>query len=164
MAISDDMIRAAVSLAQYTDPAASTYLADVIIARRDKVGLTWLTGVNPLVDFALSGTGALTFRNIAVDTRRAPPPQSYEAQWARFDNATGTATPAGTSQASTTLSFQAPPEALAGDFVQVAVSSLSSTHPSWATPVVVRFRRGASGWALVGLERLPDGPEAGAPR
>ncbi len=164
MAVSDDVIRAAVDLAQYSDPAATTYLADVIIARRDKVGLAWLTGVNPLVDFTLSAAGALTFRNIAADTRRAPPAQSYEAQWARFDNATGTATAAGPRQTSTTLSFQAPPDALAGEFVQVAVSSVSSTHPAWAPPVTVRFRKGAGGWSLVGLQRLPDKPASGTSR
>ena len=40
----------------------------MIIARRDKVGLTWLTHVNPLVDFALAADGTLTFGNVAVDT------------------------------------------------------------------------------------------------
>ncbi|MCC7179058.1 MAG: hypothetical protein IT177_11770 [Acidobacteria bacterium] len=164
MAVSDDVIRAAVAAAQYSDPAAATYLTDVIMVRRDKVGLAWLTGVNPLVDFALTGTGTLSFRNIAADTRRAPPAQSYEAQWARFDNATGTATPVGTRQTSTTLSFQAPPDALAGDFVQVAVSSHSTMHAAWATPVIVRFRKGTDGWVLVGLERLPDTPATGASR
>ena len=121
-----------------------------------------MTAVNPLVDFTLSSTGALTFRNIAADTRRAPPAQSYEAQWARFDNATGAVTDVGPRQTSAALSFQAPSDALGGEFVQVAVASISSTHPVWATPVTVRFRKGASGWAIVGLQRLPETPAAGA--
>ena len=77
MAISDEAIRAAVESAEYSDPAATSYLGDVIIARRDKIGLTWLNVVNPLVDFQLSPSGAFSSRNLAVDTRRALPAESY---------------------------------------------------------------------------------------
>lgn len=160
ISISDEAIRAAVDAADFSDPRASTYLTDVIIARRDKVGLTWLTAVNPVVDFALSSQGRLTFRNVAADTRRAAPAQAYRAQWARFDNATGTTTPVGGEQTATALSFDAPAEALSGPFVQVDLSSESATHPAWAAPVTVRFRKTGDGWTLVGVIRTPD-PAAG---
>jgi hypothetical protein len=156
MAVSDEAIRVAVESARYSDPRATAYLIDVIIARRDKIGLAWLTHVNPLVDFALSTDGALTFRNLAVDTRRAPPAESYDVQWARFDNQTGVATPDGAPQSVTTLSARAPASLLGEDFVEVRVSARSPQHPAWAEPVTVRFRRGEGGWSLVGMRRGPE--------
>ena len=38
MAISDELIRAAVKAGQYTDPRAEQFLADALIERRDKIG------------------------------------------------------------------------------------------------------------------------------
>ena len=52
---------------EYTDPRATEYITATLIKRRDKVLRTWLAGVNPLVDFALSDGGELTFANAAVD-------------------------------------------------------------------------------------------------
>ena len=49
---SDADIRAIVSKARYTDPRATDYITATLIERRNKVLKTWLTGVNPLVDFA----------------------------------------------------------------------------------------------------------------
>jgi hypothetical protein len=156
MAISDEAIRAAVESARYSDPRAAAYLIDVIIARRDKIGLTWLTHVNPLIDFSLSTEGTLTFRNIAADTRRAPAAESYQVQWARFDNASNSATPEARPQTVTTPTSTAPAALLAADFVEARVSAHAAAHPSWAEPVTVRFRRGPSGWSLVGVQRGPD--------
>ena len=128
----------------------------MIIARRDKVGLTWLNVVNPLVDFQLSPSGAFSSRNIAVDTRRALPAESYQARWGRFDNATGTVTPVGEPQTATLPAFQAPAAILDSAFVQLEISSVSKVNPAWATPVRVRFRRAADGWQLVGVIRTPE--------
>jgi len=156
MAISDEAIRAAVETAEYSDPRATDYLSDVIIVRRDKVGLAWLTHVNPLIDFVLTADGTLTFRNIAADTRRAPEASSYEVQWARFDNASNTSTPVGPAESLGTLSARAPADLLGAAFVEARVSARSPSHPAWAEPVVVRFRRGTNGWSLVGLRRGPE--------
>jgi hypothetical protein len=156
MDISDEAIAAAVETAQYSDPDASAYLTDVIRARRDKIGLAWLTAVVPAVDFALSAAGAFTFRNLAVDTRRAPSPAAYHARWARFDNSSGVATAVGTAQDSTAPSFDAPAAVLNADFVQVELSATAPDFPAWATATTVRFRRTPAGWILVGVLRLPD--------
>ena len=156
MAISDEAIRAAVESAEYSDPAATSYLGDVIIARRDKMGLTWLNVVNPLVDFQLSPSGAFSSRNLAVDTRRALPAESYRVQWGRFDNATGKVSPVGEPQTATLPLFQAPAAVLDSPFVQLEISSMSKVNPAWAVPVRVRFRRAADGWQLVGVVRTPE--------
>ena len=144
--------------AEYSDPEAASYLSDVIIARRDKIGLAWLTHVNPLVDFALAGDGTLTFRNVAADTRRVAGAGSYAVQWARFDNHSGLATPAGALQQMSPPSTRIPASLLGQPFVEARVSARSSAHPAWAEPLIVRFRRGEAGWALVGLRRGPDPP------
>ena len=57
-----------------------------LIKRRDKVLRTWLTGVNPIVDVALSDSGELTFANAAEKAGVASPAQAYVVQWSRFDN------------------------------------------------------------------------------
>ena len=153
MAVPDEAIRAVVGSAGYSEAGAANYLADIIIARRDKIGLRWLTAVNPVTDFALDRTGQLTFTNIAVDTRRAVAPQGYEIVWATFDNATGQRTPVGPPVSVTSPLAQAPAAALTADFVEVAVHTRHPAYPDWRRPVVVHFRRQAGGWSVVGIRR-----------
>lgn len=157
---SDQAIRAIVGKAKYTDPRATDYITETLIKRRDKVLKTWLTGVNPLVDFTLGAGGELTFANAAVQAGAATPASEYRISWARFDNATGEATRAGTDVTTAQARAQMPPELAAGgnslEFVQIQVAAIHPGFPAWATPVTVHFRRAADGWKLVGLTRLPD--------
>lgn len=156
MAFSDDDIRALVSTGQLTDSEAERHLVDVLIKRRDAIGRAYLPAINPIVDPALSAGGGLTFRNAAVDAGAAQAPESYRAVWHRFDNATGVTTALG-EVSSRRTGMQAPPglPTNAGAYVQVDISAFSQAHASWSQPVVVHFRRTASGWQLVGLERTP---------
>ena len=66
MAFTDDLIRAAVHTGQYSDPAAERHLAAVLMKRRDTIGRTYLTAINPIVNPRLDAAGALTFENAAV--------------------------------------------------------------------------------------------------
>jgi hypothetical protein len=43
-----------------------------------------------------------------------------------------------------------------GAFIRIQVAAWEPTIPSWAAPVDVYFRRDASAWTLVGVERLPQ--------
>lgn len=156
VAISDEAIEAVVREAQFTNPAATRYLTDVIIARRDKIGLAWLTGVIPLVDLALDAGGTLTFRNIAFETTRATAPAEYFVRWARFDNATGRATSVADIETTSALRASLPAALAGADFVQVEISAHHDQHPAWASPVRAHFRRTGDGWRLVGLQRMPD--------
>jgi hypothetical protein len=163
MGLSDDLIRAAVRTGAYSDPVAEAHLASVLMKRRDAIGRTYLTAINPIVDLRLDASGVLTFENAAVAAGFADPAVTYRAAWSRFDNATGTATPiAETTSPGTNMQA---PAALgnAGSFVQVDLSAESTAHPSWQRPIRTHFRRTADGWQLVGLARLPDGPPTGAP-
>ena len=158
MAFSDALIRAVVKAGQFSDPKAEQYLGDVLIKRRDKIGRTYLTKINPIVDPRLDASGVLTFGNAAVQAGFAKAPARYQATWYTFDNATGEATGVGGTE-SATERMQAPTQlpAAPGAFVKVELRATSAEHPTWAQPVQVYFRRQADGWALVGLERLPEG-------
>jgi hypothetical protein len=159
MAFSDEMIRAIVKTGQFSDPEAERHLADVLIKRRDRIGRAYLPIVNPLVSFAMDGGDALVFDNAAVRADVAPPPSGgYAASWARFDNATGEATPIGTTELSAgQLRAHVPPgvPVTPGLILKVQVAAKGAPHPSWEIPIDVYFRRTASGWTLIGLERLP---------
>jgi hypothetical protein len=155
---SDEAIRAIVAKAQYTDPTATDYITETLILRRDKVLRAWLAGSNPLVDFAMDAAGALTWDNAAAQAGIATHASEYRVAWARFDNATGAATPSG--DAIVVRDRRAPlPSALAdAAFVEARIAAHHPDHPAWAQPVVVHFRRGAGGWELVGVNRMPDAP------
>ena len=154
---SDEMIRAIVAKARYSDARATTYIADTLIARRDKIVREWLTAINPVVEPALSATGRLTFRNAAVDRAGASPPSGYRFVWSRVDAVTGervgtpeegrSTEPAGTLPAA--LAADAP-----GTLVSLEIRADHAVFPAWQDPVLVHFRRTTGGWQTVGLERV----------
>jgi hypothetical protein len=155
---SDEAIRAVVEKAQFTNPEATRYLTETLITRRDKVVRRWLTGINPLVDFALAADGRLTFANAAVDAGVASHATEYRLAWSRFDNATGEATAGRDAVVAHGRPVHAPAGLASGPaapaFVQVDIASVHTDHPSWSIPVRVHFRRSGGGWELVGVERL----------
>jgi hypothetical protein len=163
IAFSDEMIRAMAETGRYSDESAPRLLADVLIQRRDKIGQVYLNAVNPVVDFALDPGGTLTFRNAAVVAGVATEPSAgYIVQWASFDNATGTSSSLGAPTATMDRRTQAPaalPSA-AGAIVLARIAAATPERPSWAVPVDVYFRRGAAGWSVVGVDRLPRQDEA----
>ena len=157
MAFSDELIRAVVKEGRFSDPKAEQYMGDVLIKRRDKIGRAYLPKINPIVDPVLDASGALTFGNAAVDHKFAATPKGYLATWYSFDNATGESRKIGETTAAEPR-MQAPAEvgSRAGSYVRVDLSADDAAHPSWAQPVRAYFRREASGWKLVGFERLPE--------
>jgi hypothetical protein len=159
-AFSDEAIAAVVKKARFTDPRASDYLTATLIKRRDKVVACWVTGGNPLVDFALSERGDLTFANAAEQAGVATPATGYRLQWARFDNAIGVATDVDEEMSVSEPRAQGPraltSPGTAPEYVQVRVAAVHPKFPAWATPVTVHFRRVERGWSLVGLARLPE--------
>jgi hypothetical protein len=158
MAFTDEMIRTAVQAGQYADQESPRLLAEILIKRRDKIGNAYLPAINPLLNFTLDETGDLTFENAAVRAGvAAAPTGGYRAEWQRFDNATGATQPIGQPTTGTGERLRAPDglPRVAGGFIKIAVSAVDATHPAWARPVEVYFRRLDSGWKLVGLERMP---------
>jgi hypothetical protein len=156
MALSTDLIRAAVESADYGDDISEEFLIQALAERRDAIGRRYLTAINPIADPALSASGRLTFRNAAVDADFARVPASYRATWSRFDNTTGEATVFAETIA-VTPELQAPSlPGAEGAFIKVALSADSAAFPSWAEPVHAYFQRTGGAWRLVGFERMPD--------
>ena len=153
---SDDAIRAIVAKARYSEQGAAEFLTATLIKRRDNVVRTWITGVNPLVDFALGASGELTFANAAVQAGVAAPASEYRVSWARFDNLTHQATRAGDDVTTREPRAQAPAALMATggpEFIEVRIAAVHPSFAAWATPVTVHFRRQGAGWQLVGVAR-----------
>lgn len=72
----DEDIDTIVHTGDFTDPRAERYVAEVLKARRDKIGRYYFTRVNPLDHFAVteaaSGEQALMFENLALSRGYAP--------------------------------------------------------------------------------------------
>jgi hypothetical protein len=158
-AFTDDLIRAAVHVGQFSDPAAEKHLADVLIQRREKIKSVYLTAVNPIVNARLDGKG-LTFENAAVSGGVAQGPVTYRASWMLFDNATGATKPLSETKSDTTT-IAAPAGLPSSGFVAVDIAADSAAYPVWKQPVRAYFRQDGGSWKLVGLDRLPDQLPAG---
>jgi hypothetical protein len=160
MAFSDDMIRALVKTGKYSDPASEKLLADVLIKRRDQIGRVYFSRTNPVVNLSLDSTGTLRFENVAASAGIPNGALTYAVSWAVFNNDTGEATPLGQTKGETGQ-IGAPsglPQS-AGVYVTADVSVVDPPHASWAKPVRATFRRGSTGWKLVGVDRMHQSSE-----
>ncbi len=152
-AFSDQAIQAIVRKARYSDPNATRYISEALIKRRDKITRHWLTAVNPVVDFTLSGEGVLTFRNAAIDAGAATEGQGYLLQWSRFDNLADRHDPVGVEISVPAAAGRLPAGLAGAEFVAVTVRSIHPEFPAWKRPVQAYFRRTGAGWQAVGLTR-----------
>jgi hypothetical protein len=155
MAFTDEMIRAAVKTAEFSEPASERLLGDVLIKRRDAIGRVYLPKINPVINPQLDPRGTLTFSNAAVDAGVAAAPARYVARWFSFDNATGETAALGESTES--MPSLAPPDGLPGTpgaFIQIDISAEGGPQ-AWTRPVHAWFKRTADGWRTVGLARMP---------
>lgn len=151
---SDEILRAIVAKARYSDPAAAEQIVEALAARRDAIARAWLPAVTPIVDPRLDADGTLRFSNAAVDAGVAGPPDAYVLQWSRFDNERDRHTPVGPPQRSGAPIGNAPPGLLVeGDYVAVRVHAEHPGYPHWTSPVELYFRRTSDGWEPVGLFR-----------
>jgi hypothetical protein len=162
---SDESIRAVVEKAKYSDRAATDYLTQTLITRRDKVVAAWINQICPVVEPRLSPDGTFTFVNAAVEARAADAPSQYELRWFRFDNATDQRALVGEAEAVSSASGRAPADLLkSADFVGVTVTAKHRQHPGWANPVSFIFRASRqgspAGWELVGTERWRETRDA----
>ncbi|RPI54206.1 MAG: hypothetical protein EHM55_11495 [Acidobacteria bacterium] len=154
VALTTDMIRAAVRAGEFGDPAAEEFLVRALADRRDAIGRAYLPAVNPIAEPTLAA-GILTFRNAAVDADFARAPRGYRAVWSKFDNTTGRTELLGAT--SGPVPHLEAPEGLPridGAFVKVELSAIGGSHGAWARPANAYFRLGQGGWTLVGFERM----------
>jgi hypothetical protein len=145
---SDEAIRAVVATGGYRDPRQEAYLADTLIARRNKTVAACFRLLNPLDRFRLEGDeGArvLAFDNLGerAGLGRA---EAYEYEWSAFDSVTGArravSVPGRTTQ--TAVALPAAAEAL----LVVRLRTVSA-EPNWRRAVDVFLMDGT----VVGIER-----------
>jgi hypothetical protein len=151
---SDDAIRAIVAKGRYSEAGAAEHITKTLIARRDKVLRAWLTGVNPIVEPRLTPDGVLSFENAAVAAGIASAPTTYVLTWSRFDNAAGAEAGQGIETRVIEPKATAPAQVMEdASFVSVRIETVHPNYAAWRLPVVLTFRRAASGWQAVGVER-----------
>jgi hypothetical protein len=154
VALTTDMIRAAVRTGEFDDPAAEEFLVRALAERRDAIGRTYLPALNPISNPSLDAEGTLTFTNAAVDNNFAAIPRGYRALWSTFDNTTGATRLIGeTSDVAAVLRAPAGIPQAEGAFLKVELSAIGSRR-SWEEPVSAYFRREEGRWKLVGFERM----------
>jgi hypothetical protein len=153
MAFSDEAIRAVVASGAFSDAQASQYLSQVLIERRDEIGRTWLTHMNPLTKPTVDPEGYFSFRNAASDASVVDGRSQYQIRWSVFDNTTPEATPLG-SWSTVSEPRGAIPNAPADSrFILAEVRTIHPAHPLWARPVRAFFARTASqSWRPIGFE------------
>jgi hypothetical protein len=161
-ALTDEMLNTLISAGRFNDPHSEEMLSKFLIERRNAIVRRYLPAVNPVVNVKLSADGSLTFENAAVAAGVASAPAEYVVKWSKFDNTQGVAATIGETNATTT-SVAAPkglPSA-AGAYIRVDIAAKGGSE-SWAEPAQAYFQRSASGWTLVGFERVPGGNPPGA--
>jgi hypothetical protein len=152
VAITDDMIRAAVAEGKFGDRASETFLAQAIIDRRLRILQTFLPKVNPIMDPTMDRNGQLSFRNAASDAAVADRAPGYRALWYTFDNDSDKATLVATTEE--TQSPMVMPAMPASEYIKVDLSAIGGPE-AWTKPVSAYFHRNSDGWTLIGFERQP---------
>ncbi|MDA1314791.1 MAG: hypothetical protein O2968_15770 [Acidobacteria bacterium] len=84
MAFTNEQLKAAVKLAEYSDARAEKWIADYLIKRRDRIGEAYFTKVLPLDDFKVEG-GELKFVDVSVK-HGFTGARDLKIVWSRFDN------------------------------------------------------------------------------
>ncbi|MCC6587105.1 MAG: hypothetical protein IT168_10470 [Bryobacterales bacterium] len=139
MAFTDAQIRAIVRTGQYSDKRAENYIADTLIARRDKVGRGFFQRTVPLDRFAIRGE-RLVFDDLAA-VHKLSPARNFQYSWFTFDNSTESRAPLP----------QTGPEIPSVRHAEYLVCDVKPHNDS--RQVSVFLRRSGSGWKLVGIDR-----------
>ena len=108
MAFTPDEIRDIIAAGGYSTPAVAEYLADVLIARREKVGRYWYTKVAPLDKFSVEPSGDVSFEDLGVTSGLW---ESGAYHYRLIRHADGSEVESGTLTDSTSLAL---PQGLAG--------------------------------------------------
>ncbi len=154
MRFTDEMIRAIVETGQLDDPAASDYLVQTLIKRRDKIIRYYLPQMNPLDEFQLTGEPGLSlrlgFKNLGLEAGLASA-SSYQYQWFRFDNPSQGLEPLTEVRPSTEPSLAVPQDPAA--YLMVRINTSSREQPQWRKKVAVFIRNDSQKPTVVGIER-----------
>ena len=141
MAFTEDEIRTIVKVAQYSNPASERYVADTIIARRDKIGREYFPKVLPLDQFAVEN-GSLIFHDLAQEHAMEAKGPLHVA-WSSFDNSGNQKSPLPAAQ-----DFQVPADSSSG-----YLAADIWRGDDRAKSVTVYLRRSGTAPEVVGIDR-----------
>ena len=144
MAFTDEQIRAIVRAGGYSDPRAEQWVADSLIARRDKIGRAFLAKVLPLDRFAVAD-GRLVFADLGATYGLTSAPQ-YTLEWSRFDNEAEMKTPIPGE-----TSFAVPALARESSAGEYFAADIHGAEPGKS--ITVFLRQGPAGLEVVGIDR-----------
>ncbi|RPJ58670.1 MAG: hypothetical protein EHM23_16770 [Acidobacteria bacterium] len=148
----DEMVRALVRTGELKDPAAEEYLAQSLIKRRDKIVRHYLAQMSPLDDFEITsqeGRPAVGFSNLG-EISGLGKADSYEYQWAAFENQTGSLKPLGPVEVVAAPAI-ALPRAGGTGYLAVVIHTLAQSQKGREKPVTVYLAQ--SPLRVVGVER-----------
>jgi hypothetical protein len=137
----DDDIRTLVSTGSYTDPAASSYLTNTLIARRNIIGKALLARPLMVSDFRVDGNRVL-FRDLAVRYGYVTEEPAYRYRWSVFYNDNG----------QSTMIDGAVTEFIPEDVAPFLRMDISTGNES--RRVTVYLKRTSSRHKVVGIERV----------
>lgn len=140
MAFTDEELRAVVETAEYSDPAATDYIAKTLGERRDKIGRAFFAQVLPLDRFAVKD-GTLVFDDLEVKHGFLAS-RNYTVRWSAFNNETGEKT-----TLAGETSFRVPAFGQ-GSYV---AAEISGADPAKTVTVYLRNRGGEA--EVVGIDR-----------
>ena len=158
----NQMIRSIVETARLSNPIAARRLADLIIARRDKVVAAWITTTNPVDSIAVSGHGdglELRFENAAHRLGLAPAAATYDVEWSSFDNRAGrdyaVQVPVQTTETRAPVPAGAwgAPDAIGDRYATASIRTIQANHRHWSRPVRITLRERGGVVAVVAVDR-----------
>jgi hypothetical protein len=146
--LSDEMIRAVVAGADYSNPDAEEYLGKILIQRRNEIIDHYFRQMPPLGDFEVNGD-LLKFRNLGPGQGLAGR-TSYQYQWFRFENEAGQLTELRHRTATGLAQIPIPYET--HEFLMVRIRPKTETFEGWKKNIEVYLRRGTPR-SIVGIDR-----------
>jgi hypothetical protein len=149
----DEMIRAIVRAAEYSNREAEDYLVRTLLERRDKVLDHYLGVVNPLAYFKLDGS-RVVFRNLGSE-RGLADDCAYQYQWFELHNGSQLLTPLDVKRFTGLMRIPVPDSP--AEYLVVRIKTLSNQRPDWRRYTVVCIRQGSG--SIVGIERELGQPE-----
>jgi hypothetical protein len=141
MAFTSENIRSLVEEAQFTNPAATDYMAKVLEARREAIGRAWFARVLPLEQFAIAD-GRIGYKDLNV-VYGLGSAQTYTHEWFNWDNERQQ------EQVVTTTTGDSLPDGLKGPYIGCRLSYAAKDERS----TTAYFHREGESWKLVGIKR-----------
>jgi len=156
MAFTDEDVRTLVKEGMLSDRGDEEYLIQTLCERRDRIGRYYFGRVNPVGDFVMDGD-ALRFTDLAAEYGFSTEADGWITQWWTYDNMERkpAESVAGQSAISGNV-VRIPPTLLdtrSRSYSFLEIQSLDPVAVGRRHPTRVFFRRGDSGFEIVGISR-----------